>query len=455
MHHLPTLRYAAASDPGRLRLANEDAAACDARLGLFVVCDGIGGRPSGEAASQIIAHTLAHALRRRVRKADRLGPGVIKRFLASAVVQMNDQLHRCSAEVPALEGMGCTIVAGLFDTRMLFIVYAGDSRAYVLRQGVLRQLTRDHSSHDTLTRADEVSGHLIDLGERRLLTRYVGMPQPVVPTVGTLKLEAGDRILFCSDGLTDPLSDLDIEQVLLEYESPIQASDALIDAANAAGGPDNITAVVVDYGGPRELTDADRATPVPTPFEPTGHTVADTLDALADLEFDLKWLQDGSRESSNPSRMAALAAAKKRLGHDTYLDLLARDPGRAPAHVFHQACTDPRGPVAQDVSAPPRHAGTPALPRDGWGPAPLADPQRRRDGADLPGPVARLAPGRAAVLRHLPARRDPRQRADAGHPHRPHALERADPRGVAALPAAVYAVGWVGVGCWVLGAGNW
>ena len=344
MHHLPTLRHAAASDPGRLRLANEDAAACDARLGLFVVCDGIGGRPSGEAASQIVAHTLAHALRRRVRGATKLGPSVIKQFLASSVVQMNEQLFQCSSDVPALEGMGCTIIAGLFDTRMLFLVYAGDSRAYVLRQGVLRQLTRDHSRHDTLTRADEVSGHLIDLGERRLLTRYVGMPQPVVPTVGTLKLEAGDRILFCSDGLTDPLSDLDIEQVLLEYDSPVQASDALVDAANAAGGPDNITAVVVDYGGPRELTDADRATPVPTPFEPTGHTVADTLDALADLEFDLKWLQDGSRESSNPSRMAALAAAKKRLGHETYLDLLARDPGRAPAHVFHQACTDPEAP---------------------------------------------------------------------------------------------------------------
>ncbi len=343
MHHLPTLRHAAASDPGRLRLANEDAAACDPRLGLFVVCDGIGGRPSGEAASQIVAHTLAHALRRRVRHATALGPGVIKNFLASSVIQMNDELYRCSRDVPALEGMGCTIVAGLFDTRMLFFVYAGDSRAYLLRQGVLRQLSRDHSQHDSVTQPDPAGG-LIDPGERRLLTRYVGMPLPVVPTVGTVKLSPGDRVVLCSDGLTDPLPELAMEQVLLEYDSPYQAADALIDAANAAGGPDNITAVVIDYDGPREVTDRDRVPPPHTAPEPAGGVAAETLEALAALEDDLKWLQHGAAESSHPSRMTALAAAKKRLGRETYLNFLGREPDRAPVHVFHQACTDPDAP---------------------------------------------------------------------------------------------------------------
>jgi protein phosphatase len=341
---LPKLRHAALSHPGKKRLANEDAYAIDARTGLFVVCDGIGGRPSGEAASQIVAYSLAHALRRRVRAVDRLDSEIIKKFLASSIVEMNEQLHEHATAIPTLEGMGCTLVAALFDARMAFLVYAGDSRAYLLRGGKLIQLTKDHVSTDTKLKECETTGEMVDVGERRLLVRYVGMSRPVKPTVGTLKLEPFDRLLLCSDGLTDPVDDETIRTLLKVHDDPNLCAKELIDTANAAGGPDNITCAVIDYEGARPMTDKDREKPPRSPQE-LPHGVAErTLSALKLLEQDLTWLQEGARESAHPVRLTALAAAKRRLGKDTYRDFLNRSPSHAPSHVFHQACTHPDAP---------------------------------------------------------------------------------------------------------------
>ncbi|MEM1026447.1 MAG: protein phosphatase 2C domain-containing protein [Planctomycetota bacterium] len=340
---LPDLQYGARTDPGRRRLANEDAFAADPRLGLFVVCDGIGGQPSGEAASNLVAHSVSHLLKRGVRRYNRLSDKIIKHLLADAVICINDQLHTHAKAVPTLEGMGCTIVGALLDARSAFLFCAGDSRAYLLRSGELTQLTVDHVR--TRQRFVESSdGDLEDAGEKRLLMKYLGTRRALQPDVGQLALEPGDRILLCSDGVTDPLDDDTVYDLLINHRDPDAACDKLIDTANAAGGPDNITAVVIDYVGPRPVTDADRVPPKRTPPELPHQVAQQTRAALDLLEEDLTWLLEGSRESAHENRLTALAAAKRRLGADAYRAFLAKHPNQAPLHIFHQACVAPDSP---------------------------------------------------------------------------------------------------------------
>lgn len=339
--NLPQLRHALLTDVGRKRLANEDAAACDARMNLFVVCDGVGGRPSGEVASHLIAHALPHALRRRLRAVDALDDASLQAMLADAVVTMNRELHVHSQAVPALVGLGCTIVAALIDARTLFHVHAGDSRMYLLRQGELFPLTADHTHIRNKFVPEPETGDLLDLGERRLLMQYLGSAEPVTPSVGSVTLQPRDRILLCTDGLTDPVDDGQLHRHLQEHEAPAQAAAALVEAANAAGGPDNITVAVIDYQGPRPLTDADRQRPPRTPALAPAGVAERTRVALADLEQDLLWLKEGALESAHPHKLTALAAAKRRLGADAYRSFLQLHPQQSPSHTFHQACTDP------------------------------------------------------------------------------------------------------------------
>lgn len=339
--HLPQLHHAVLTDVGRRRLANEDAVAADARMGLFVVCDGVGGRPSGEAASQIVSHTLAHALRRRLRGLQKLDEAMIKKLMYESAVTMNEQMYLHSQAVPALVGMGCTLVAALFDAKMVFYLHAGDSRVYLLRDGRLMALTRDHTHTQQKFKTQADTGDLVDVGERRLLMQYIGKPELLDPTVDSMPLQPGDRFLLCTDGLTDPIDDKRLHKLLSIHADPAAATAALIDAANEAGGPDNITAAVIDYDGSRNVTDADRVPPNKTPPE-LPHGIAEkTRDALALLEADLTWLKQGALESGHPRKLTALAAAKRRLGKDAYRDFLTRHPNQSASHVFHQCCTHP------------------------------------------------------------------------------------------------------------------
>ncbi|MEL7087624.1 MAG: protein phosphatase 2C domain-containing protein, partial [Planctomycetota bacterium] len=297
---LPHLDYAVLTDVGRKRLANEDAVAADARTGLFVVCDGVGGRPSGEAASQIVSHATPHALRRGLRGLrglrgrKQLDEDTLKRLLVDASVAMNQQMYQHSQAVPALVGMGCTMVAALLDARTVFYLHAGDSRLYLLRESKLTPLTADHTHTRQKFNTEPDTGDLLDMGERRLLMQYIGSPRTLEPTVASLPLRKGDRLLLCSDGLTDPLRDATLHELLTQHAEPEAAARALVDAANDAGGPDNITVAVIDYRGARPVTAADRVPPSPTPQE-LPHGIARRMcDALAQLEENLTWLKQGA-----------------------------------------------------------------------------------------------------------------------------------------------------------------
>ncbi|MBB6429063.1 PP2C family protein-serine/threonine phosphatase [Algisphaera agarilytica] len=339
--HVPQLQHAVLTDVGRKRLANEDAVSADTRLGLFVVCDGVGGRPSGEAASQIVSHTLAHALRRRLRGLKKLDEELLKKLLFESAVTMNEQMYLHSQAVPALVGMGCTMCAALFDARTMFYMHAGDSRIYLLRDGQLMPLTRDHTHTQQKFKTQIDTGDLIDVGERRLLMEYIGSPEQLNPTVDTIPLQAGDRVLLCSDGLTDPVDDDELFDLLSFHADPAAAAQALVETANNAGGPDNITVAVIDYEGYRPVTAADRVPPTKTPPELPHGIAGKTRDALALLEADLNWLKQGALESAHPKKLTALAAAKRRLGTEAYREFLVRHPNQSASHVFHQCCTNP------------------------------------------------------------------------------------------------------------------
>ena len=338
---IDNLSFAAQTDVGRRRLANEDAVATDARTGVFVVCDGVGGRPSGEAASQIIARALPRVFRRRLRRAEAVNADAIQETLVETAVDMNASMYTHSQAIPTLEGMGCTLVAVLIDGPMLYHLHAGDSRLYLLRHGELFPLTTDHTYAKAMFIAEPDTGELVDIAEKRLLMQYLGKPEALVPEAGHVPLEDGDRLLLCSDGLTDPVPDAVISEQLQAHPDPKAACAALVDAANAAGGPDNITVAVIDFAGLRPTVAADTERPTKGPRDQPRGAAEQAHHALGQLNKHLTWLLHGARATASPNRMTALAAAKRHLSQDDYRRFLEQGSESSPLHGFHQCCTHP------------------------------------------------------------------------------------------------------------------
>ncbi|HXW56053.1 MAG TPA: Stp1/IreP family PP2C-type Ser/Thr phosphatase [Candidatus Cybelea sp.] len=247
--------WAARSDVGRVRANNEDAFRVAPELDLFVLSDGMGGLASGEVASRMATEAIvAHC---RAAESDpslplcggRIGgvsPGSNR--LASAIRCANREIRHAAERNPAWGGMGATVVAVQFAEERMSVAHVGDSRAYRFRPRELQQLTRDHSFV-----AEQVRRGLLtetEAGESKLqnvLLRALGAEAEVEIDVEEELMLEGDTVLLCSDGLTRELSDAQIRAVLEHAEDAQRAADQLIDLANAAGGEDNITAVVVRH----------------------------------------------------------------------------------------------------------------------------------------------------------------------------------------------------------------
>jgi serine/threonine protein phosphatase PrpC len=230
----------AGSNQGKVRTSNEDSFVADVGNKVFLVADGMGGHAAGEIASQIAAATVNEVFSEQHPD---LSPDDLLRL---AVQRANARIYDTQAAKPEFRGMGSTLTILAFSGSAYWVAQVGDSRAYLLRNGTLTQLTRDHSLiwplfENGILAKEDISKH----PQKNLITRSVGTyPQVEVDLYSDAACE-GDVYLLCSDGLTDVMPDREIARVLSRPESPPQdLSETLIDSANAAGGPDNITVVV-------------------------------------------------------------------------------------------------------------------------------------------------------------------------------------------------------------------
>ncbi|HEY3237678.1 MAG TPA: cyclic nucleotide-binding domain-containing protein [Polyangiaceae bacterium] len=254
------LSFAALTDVGKQRDHNEDNYLVDKKLGLFVVCDGMGGHAAGEVASAIAVRTLHDEVKREqdlirdYASGKTGGAKVSKRDLLNmlefAVNRASSRIHGEAQKDSAKRGMGTTLVAILVIGNQAFIIYVGDSRIYMLRDGVLEQLTEDHTVFNELVRRKKMPREQIEqLAQKNAITRAVGVYEHAEPDTLVLDLLAGDRFMLCSDGLSgyfeEDLDDLGRLLVNPDSEAVVRS---LIDAANQRGGKDNITALVLTVG---------------------------------------------------------------------------------------------------------------------------------------------------------------------------------------------------------------
>lgn len=232
------LRYAVRSDVGLLREGNEDSAYAGPHL--LAIADGMGGHAAGEVASAVTISALL-GLDDDVPGLDMLGA------LADAVAKANARLHDMSAADPSVEGMGTTLTAMLWSLPRVALCHIGDSRAYMLRDGEFHQITRDHTLVQSLLdegriSADEAANH----PQRSLILRALDSRTDAEPDLSLREALAGDRYLLCSDGLSDVVTEETLHRTLLAVGDPDEAVIQLVDLANRAGGPDNITCIVAD-----------------------------------------------------------------------------------------------------------------------------------------------------------------------------------------------------------------
>ncbi len=227
------IRAGASTDVGRVREHNEDSYLAQDRL--FAVADGMGGHRGGEVASRIAVDALA-----RHGGSDHAG-------LAGAIREANQAvLARASRDPEKLRGMGTTLTALVAGDGAVHLAHVGDSRAYILRDGELTQLTEDHTLVQRMVTEGSLSPEEAEVHpQRSVLVRALGVEADLEVDEVFREVRAGDRLLLCSDGLTDLIADADIRG-LLDVDSRRLAVTGLVRAALDAGGRDNVTCVVAD-----------------------------------------------------------------------------------------------------------------------------------------------------------------------------------------------------------------
>ncbi|MEV5408219.1 protein phosphatase 2C domain-containing protein [Thermopolyspora sp. NPDC052614] len=253
------LRYAAGSDVGRRREQNEDSAYASSRL--LAVADGMGGHGHGEVASSVAIAAMA-ALD------DTLpdhGPEGIDLVAAveAAVKEANVRLREMTGRDPSLKGMGTTLTAMLWDGTRFALAHVGDSRAYLLRGNVLYQITQDHTLVQSLVDEGRLTPEQAAVHARRsMLLRALESSGNVEPDLSLREAKAGDRYLLCSDGLTGVVGPEALYEAMTTISDLKELVWRLIEMANDAGGPDNITCVVADVVQVGDLREDDDTTEI-------------------------------------------------------------------------------------------------------------------------------------------------------------------------------------------------
>ena len=270
-------QYAGATDPGRRRRRNEDAYVCEPPL--FAIADGMGGAQAGEVASRLAAAVLEEA-----KGGEGAEVGGEER-VASLIREANSRVYRRSNEDATTSGMGTTMTVALVEPggRTIAFGHVGDSRAYRLRGGELEQLTDDHSLVGELVRSGRLSPEEAESHpQRAVITRALGTEPDVDVDTFTVEAEPDDVYLLCSDGLTDMVSVGEIHALVEESDDLEAAARALVDAANAGGGEDNVTVVLFRIGG-GEAGETQRLPAAALP-EPEPEPEQDDEDTLSPLD---------------------------------------------------------------------------------------------------------------------------------------------------------------------------
>jgi serine/threonine protein phosphatase PrpC len=246
------LRVGAATDIGLVRDMNEDVYVSRADQGLFVVCDGMGGAPAGEVASQVAAEAIVQQLSGSPNGDEPPNPdedGYLPQTarLADAVRRSNAIVYRQAQENVDQAEMGTTVVSALIHDQIASVVHVGDSRAYLWHDDRLEPLTRDHSFVEAALRAG-----LLEIDQSRaaahqnVLMRALGREPEVEVDLAEIPVQPGDYLLLCSDGLTRMVPDATVARIIAELRDPQSICDALVDAANSNGGADNVTVIVIE-----------------------------------------------------------------------------------------------------------------------------------------------------------------------------------------------------------------
>ena len=320
---------------------------------LFMVADGLGGAAAGEIASQLAVDTVLAELRSRWRSTSHTDPDSFAAALQSAAEAANARIFAYALAHPEHRGLGttATIAGVLHDT--LYIVQVGDSRAYLTRNGITQQLTRDQSLMQHLVDAGELTPEEAERSERRNIILQALGPEPSVKIDLTFqKLRRGDALLLCTDGLSGLVSKDEIGQVLSRESDLSVVCQRLIDLANDRGGPDNVTAVAVRFEGSglREPEASDRVghavfTPrrggIPTPVP--GYDTPRTVPAFRQTPPSSRGLPTPRTKAERTNRAVLLAIIATIILAG--LVVLAREIGRAPAA--------PESPAPTSRGAPP------------------------------------------------------------------------------------------------------
>jgi serine/threonine protein phosphatase PrpC len=236
---------AAVSDKGRKRPSNEDAFGYSTEHGVYLVCDGMGGAAAGEIASSLAVDEFMRLLTNRAADVP------LQEVIDEAILTANEAIYSRSQANPKLSGMGTTMVSLVVEERRVRVLNIGDSRCYRLRGGHLEQISQDHSLVDEQVRLGRMTpAEALRSPLRNVITRALGTQSRVTPDIFELEAEPGDLFLLCSDGLTRELPDPKIETILADGQATAPDSlealcCRLVEAANQAGGGDNITCLLL------------------------------------------------------------------------------------------------------------------------------------------------------------------------------------------------------------------
>lgn len=274
------------TDVGRVRKRNEDSYLLEAPI--YAVADGMGGHIAGDVASSTAVSVISEGI-----AADRPRDG---HALAELVTRANEAIWGKAQSDQSLRGMGTTCTLMMIDGDVAHIAHVGDSRAYLLRDGSLRQLTEDHTLVERMVREGRLSAEqAANHPQRNIITRTLGVDSNVQVDVLEEPLAEGDRILITSDGLTSMVEPREIATVLDEEDHPQAAADRLVDMANDAGGEDNVTVLVLHVGtdGPprRDAPGQEDGPPGPPPPAPAREDTRTGAHAETDAPAPRRWVR--------------------------------------------------------------------------------------------------------------------------------------------------------------------